>query len=39
MAQGQKTGGRQVGTPNKITTVFKDAIRTVYEGIGKLIRG
>jgi hypothetical protein len=32
--KGQKTGGRQVGTPNKITTVFKDAVRTVYEDIG-----
>ncbi len=32
--QGQKTGGRQVGTPNKVTTVFKDAVRTVYEDIG-----
>jgi len=34
MAQGQKTGGRQVGTPNKVTTIFKDAVRTVYEDIG-----
>ena len=32
--KGQKTGGRQVGTPNKVTTVFKDAVRTVYEDIG-----
>ena len=30
----QKTGGRQVGTPNKVTTMFKDAVRTVYEDIG-----
>ena len=34
MAQRHKTGGRQVGTPNKVTTVFKDAVRTVYEDIG-----
>jgi len=30
----QKTGGRQVGTPNKVTAIFKDAVRTVYEDIG-----
>lgn len=34
MAQGHKTGGREKGTPNKITTVFKDAVRVVYEDIG-----
>ena len=34
MAKGRKTGGRQVGTLNKITATFKDAIRTVYEDIG-----
>ena len=34
MAQGHKTGGRQQGTPNKITTVFKDAVRIVYDDIG-----
>jgi hypothetical protein len=32
--RGHKTGGRQIGSPNKITTVFKDAIRFVYEDIG-----
>ncbi len=32
--QGKKTGGRQVGTPNKVTAIFKDAVRTVYEDIG-----
>ncbi len=32
--RGHKTGGRQIGTPNKITTAFKDAIRFVYEDIG-----
>lgn len=34
MAQGQKTGGRQAGTPNKVTAAFKDAVRIVYEDIG-----
>ena len=34
MAQGHKTGGRQAGTPNKVTTAFKDAVRIVYEDIG-----
>ena len=34
MAQGVKTGGRQQGTPNKITSAFKDAVRIVYEDIG-----
>ena len=29
-----RTGGRQKGTPNKITTAFKDAVRIVYEDIG-----
>jgi len=32
--RGQKTGGRQVGTPNKVTAIFKEAVRTVYEDIG-----
>ena len=32
--RGLKTGGRQVGTPNKVTAIFKDAVRTVYEDIG-----
>ena len=32
--KGHKTGGRQVGTPNKITSAFKEAVRTVYEDIG-----
>jgi hypothetical protein len=26
--------GRQTGTPNRLTTQFKDAVRTVYEDIG-----
>jgi hypothetical protein len=34
MAYGHKTGGRQRGTPNKVTTAFKDAVRTVYKDIG-----
>jgi hypothetical protein len=34
MAHGFKSGGRAKGTPNKVTTVFKDAVRTVYEDIG-----
>lgn len=34
MAHGRKTGGRQAGTPNKVTTAFKDAVRIVYENIG-----
>ena len=32
--RGQKTGGRKVGAPNKVTAIFKDAVRTVYEDIG-----
>ena len=32
--RGHKTGGRQVGVPNKVTAIFKDAVRTVYEDIG-----
>ena len=35
MAQGRKTGGRQSGTPNKITAAFKDAVRIVYDDIGR----
>lgn len=34
MAKGIKTGGRAKGTPNKITSAFKDAVRTVYDDIG-----
>jgi hypothetical protein len=34
MAQGYKTGGRQLGTPNKITTAFKQAVQIVYDDIG-----
>lgn len=34
MAQGHKTGGRQAGTPNKVTAAFKDAVRLTYDRIG-----
>ncbi len=34
MAHGRKTGGRQAGTPNKVTTAFKTAVQIVYEDIG-----
>lgn len=34
MAQGQKTGGRRAGVPNRVTAAFKDAVRIVYEDIG-----
>ena len=34
MAHGHKTGGRQAGTPNKITAQFKEAVQIVYEDIG-----
>lgn len=30
----ERKSGRKRGTPNKITTAFKDAVRTVYEEIG-----
>lgn len=34
MAHGRKTGGRSVGTPNKITRAFREAVQTVYARIG-----
>jgi hypothetical protein len=34
MAPGRKTGGRQAGTANKVTTAFKTAVQIVYEDIG-----
>ena len=34
MADRRKTGGRKRGTPNKITTAFKDAVRIVYDDLG-----
>ena len=29
-----KTGGRQPGTPNRLTGAFKEAVRIVYNGLG-----
>ncbi len=29
-----KTGGRQVGTPNKLTAAFKEAVAIVYNTLG-----
>lgn len=34
MANGYKTGGRRKGSPNKITRAFREAVQTVYHGIG-----
>lgn len=34
MAQGQKTGGRKKGTPNKTTALLKDAILKAAENAG-----
>lgn len=34
MAHGIKTGGRQKGTPNRITKAFREAVQTVYSRIG-----
>ncbi|MCZ2249259.1 MAG: hypothetical protein LC111_10925 [Bacteroidia bacterium] len=34
MAKGVKTGGRQKGTPNKVTKAAKDAIAEVAERLG-----
>ena len=34
MAIGKKTGGRQKGTPNKVTVAVKDAIAAAAEGLG-----
>lgn len=34
MAKGYKTGGRQHGTPNKLTRAFKDAVQIAYGAIG-----
>lgn len=35
MAKGQKTGGRQKGTPNKTTALLKDAIIQAAELTGR----
>ena len=29
-----KTGGRQAGVPNKLTTAFREAVQVVYERLG-----
>jgi hypothetical protein len=29
-----KTGGRQPGTPNRLTGAFREAVRVVYDGLG-----
>lgn len=38
MAHGAKTGGRQKGTPNKLTVVAKDAIAMAAERLGGVDR-
>lgn len=38
MAKGQKTGGRQKGTPNKTTQAAKDAIAQAAEELGGTAR-
>lgn len=39
MAEGQKTGGRQKGTPNKTTALLKDAIMKAAEAAGEDMEG
>ncbi|MSQ69661.1 MAG: hypothetical protein EXR27_00015 [Betaproteobacteria bacterium] len=34
MAAGHKTGGRQRGTPNRITRSFREAVQIAYDAIG-----
>ena len=34
MAKGVKTGGRQAGTPNKLTAELKDMILVALDGVG-----
>lgn len=34
MALGKKTGGRQKGTPNKLSTNVKDNVISVFESLG-----
>ena len=36
--KGKKTGGRQAGTPNKVTSAAKSAIEQAAEGIGGVER-
>lgn len=34
MAKGRKTGGRQPGTPNKVTSAFKAAVLDAFDKLG-----
>lgn len=34
MAKGHKTGGRQKGTPNKLTASVKEGLELAWQGIG-----
>lgn len=34
MARGAKTGGRQKGTPNKVTATIKDALQAAFDEVG-----
>lgn len=34
MAKGRKTGGRKVGTPNKVTTEVREAIHEAFDELG-----
>lgn len=34
MAKGQKTGGRQKGTPNKVTANIKEALQAAFDEVG-----
>jgi hypothetical protein len=34
MAKGEKTGGRQKGTPNKVNAALKDMILSALDGAG-----
>lgn len=34
MAKGKKTGGRKKGTPNKVTTAFKEAVLDAFNQMG-----
>ena len=34
MAKGRKTGGRKKGTPNKMTTTFREAALEVFQELG-----
>lgn len=34
MAKGQKTGGRQKGTPNRVTATVKEALQAAFDEVG-----